>query len=162
TTWPPGRRARWIPRRVADQASSVRKTWATLPVITAASAPSAGSSAAVPCTHEAASAYGLSWATSGDARVGSMPVSSSLRLARRRQVLASAWQPGGRLGVRLVVAHVEGGAGRRDAGHLEPAPGQAHRERPGPTADVDHRAGTELLQDRLVVVQVVAFAVESV
>src|SRR5699024_1288866 len=69
---------------------------------------------------------------------------------------------GGRLGVRLVVGHVEGGAGRIDAGHLEPAPGQAHRERPGPTADVDHRAGTELLQDRLVVVQVVAFAVESV
>ena len=61
-------------RSTWSQSSSVRKTWATFPAITARSALAAGTAAASPCTQVTAALPSLDLATSREAAAGSTPV----------------------------------------------------------------------------------------
>ena len=108
------------PSNVARHASSVRKTWATLPVIVAMSTCSGGSVVASPSRHVTP------------------------------------------FGVRLAARQVERRLGGIDPHHLAAARRQAVGEGARTAPDVEHRAGPELMDERLVVVEVAPVFVEVV
>ena len=70
TSTPPALNAALTPRNVAPHSSSVRNTWATLPVMNAASTLNSGNVVASPCNHSTTSAPGFERATSSEAERG--------------------------------------------------------------------------------------------
>ena len=71
---PPGRSARCSAPRFARHSSSVRKNWATCPVMIARSAPASPTSEASPSIQRTRSPYGRRRATSSIAGAGSTPI----------------------------------------------------------------------------------------
>jgi hypothetical protein len=70
--------------------------------------------------------------------------------------------PGDEPGSRLSAGDVERRERRIEPGHLHAAGGEHHRERPGPTADIEHRPRGALLHDAHIGVEVAAIGVENV